>query len=725
MKKYILKITVLILIILVQVACNSGSNPAGTKIYFREELLYSDDNYKMLPGNKLFMEDKFIINSENRILTREPDLTNPVTIINNPNPLFIFDVDENNKIYILNVNLDENNRIVNTGREILMYDANGEFVGNIKLEDSRTLSNTDVNRIIVKRDIIYLLYTRGIQILNNSGKTVSEYTCENMINGADIDAEGNIILITATMSSPITEYREMISKNTGKIIWSNVSESAALFQRNICYNPCGNNIYITNDYGIKIYNMDGTYKNDLIQFKDYEIISRIFDGYIIRNTLLLPGQSFYIEITKGKSYIIYKYEYSEEKQTNIRNVNINLYAYDLSKQDIDMIYKYEVLNPGIKFNINMPAIDKNDSFRAKEEYIQKINLMMMSGGLWDIVATTEQAVSLPYKKYINENMLADFNELDNENVLTNPDMYFQNIFDAFRENEKMYILPVNIGFTAITVNKALLDKYNINVDVNNWDWSGFTEIAEELSFKTDARMFDSNETPPDGAPFYVNAYNITFSNVQNSIVDYVNKSFNITGLSDLLHMISKLNNAKYFNKNSEIPFINRLHIISLYAPYYSSTYSKNSNVSVPSLVELIMKSKENDLIPVLVPKYKSVTGRSFVPYMSFAICKGSNHKEEAYFFLKYLMQYSNRITPAKLLFTKNIEERDENDENVNDLPAALVDMVKSCMENLVVAQYSEMDYFMREDVYKLYNNLTTVEELMDTIKNKVWLYLNE
>lgn len=153
-------------------------------------------------------------------------------------------------------------------------------------------------------------------------------------------------------------------------------------QRDICYNEKENIFYIIYDFYINKYDKNGNYMGKLIEFKNYDIASKLFDGYITRYILYMPDNTFHIEIQKGKNVKIYNYAPTGEAELSTSNKIISLYSNSLTRENMEVIYKYEGEAPNISINVNELNINPNTVIRSNEEYIQYISLLLMSGEQW-------------------------------------------------------------------------------------------------------------------------------------------------------------------------------------------------------------------------------------------------------------------------------------------------------------------------------------------------------
>jgi multiple sugar transport system substrate-binding protein len=111
-----------------------------------------------------------------------------------------------------------------------------------------------------------------------------------------------------------------------------------------------------------------------------------------------------------------------------------------------------------------------------EKYVSSMNTQMMSGKGPDIMLLSP----LPYEKYIDKNILVNLSEMMQSDANFDINKYYTNILDAMKYNGNLYGLPLSVSLNVLQANKALLDKYNIKIEDDKWNWDDFEQTAERI-----------------------------------------------------------------------------------------------------------------------------------------------------------------------------------------------------------------------------------------------------
>ena len=111
-----------------------------------------------------------------------------------------------------------------------------------------------------------------------------------------------------------------------------------------------------------------------------------------------------------------------------------------------------------------------------EKYVNAMNTQLMSGKGPDIMLLSP----LPYENYIDKNILANLSEMMQADQSFDIDKYYTNILDAMKYNGSLYGMPLSVNLNLLAADKALLDKYNIEIEDDKWNWDDFEKTAANI-----------------------------------------------------------------------------------------------------------------------------------------------------------------------------------------------------------------------------------------------------
>ncbi|MFL0166286.1 ABC transporter substrate-binding protein [Candidatus Clostridium helianthi] len=154
------------------------------------------------------------------------------------------------------------------------------------------------------------------------------------------------------------------------------------------------------------------------------------------------------------------------------------------------IKKYQEQHPGTIINVKEYTSDplqggnegkvsrrvEDEKSEDIEKYVTAMNTELMSGKGTDIISLN----TLPYEKYIDKNLLANLSDMIKDDKSFDLNNYYSNVLDAMKYNGNLYSFPLSININVLEANKALLDKYNIKVDDDKWNWNDFEGIAANI-----------------------------------------------------------------------------------------------------------------------------------------------------------------------------------------------------------------------------------------------------
>lgn len=198
-----------------------------------------------------------------------------------------------------------------------------------------------------------------------------------------------------------------------------------------------NNLYMTEDNSLKVYDMDTGEKTDILDWLEYDI-----NGNDIRK-FYKDDKGRFITYTENYSGDNATYEWAvlEESDKPVSDKIILTYATLGTDSDIaDSI---------IRFNKN------SDTYRIKvidyyndedyEEGINAYNQALLDGNAADIISVEWGQ----YKSYARKGIYADLNELIANDKEFKKEDYFENIFKAYEIDGKMYAVPISFSIATM------------------------------------------------------------------------------------------------------------------------------------------------------------------------------------------------------------------------------------------------------------------------------------
>jgi multiple sugar transport system substrate-binding protein len=171
--------------------------------------------------------------------------------------------------------------------------------------------------------------------------------------------------------------------------------------------------------------------------------------------------------------VSYRYPYFVNAVEEFNNTHKNV---KVKMVDFNLTY-----NSTVESGSEKTQVDENEGKRvdlALDDYIKIVNSGLMSGGGYDIIKMS----GLDYRKYIDKDMLVDFNELIENDKNFSQDSINKRIIDLLEYKGKLCIMPLNYYISPIIAADAdVFEKLDINVDDRKWTWNDFYDIACRLA----------------------------------------------------------------------------------------------------------------------------------------------------------------------------------------------------------------------------------------------------
>lgn len=581
-----------------------------------------------------------------------------------------FGIDDEGIIYAL-VSCYEDGIRLPYNKKIIKYDMNGCILEEFEIEDKKlNIEDSILEKLIIFGDKIYIAYNGGIQIINKNGKTMNEIDNIGNIIGIEVDQNG-ILYIASYNFKEHENFLESVDPQNWETMWKKS-------QTNIreIFITSDNKLAIADDYKIKYLKLNGEDDEEFTDMREFEIGLDIASRYLIKSIFKISDDAIYVVAVynnnNGECFSVYQIEkvYGEDalkiinkkksdknKRSKIINVLIPYINYDINNAAI----LYQNMNKDTLINL----IGYSETIKTVQDYIQEINLMVMSGFNWDVLWNT----GLPDDVFINKGLFSDIRKIDRKNELKNNQLYFTNILGICEENGDLYYIPTSISIPLIGV------RSEIDYIPEKEDWNYFIDYITDNVGRS-----------------YMNSINACISMVykshQNRILDFKNNTIDAKAFEDYMNICEKLCKQENFNAK-ECAFLFVGNIKDVPANYIIS----------------------------LLPESDSRKEYCFSVINSLAINEKSENKDEAFRFLIYLLNNCDKsfVYPAK----KNIKQ---------SITAKQFDMTEKIMDKLN-SKYKYIDTDIYNEILtqtlKYANNQISIKDAESIISDKVWLYMNE
>lgn len=611
----------------------------------------------------------------------------------------IFCTDDDSNIYILN-EYNENNILTYKNRYLYCYNSAGDLIRKVEIED-RKLSETGHYVSLMVRDMkIYIISSDNIQIIDMEGKTITEVE-RNTIVSADIDEEGNIIIVCLTIGLG-GSYIEKLNKNNGDSIWK-YTYSLKGTDGNISYSEENSSIYLCQDMIIQQYNKNGEYIRDLFNLRDYDIAFKLANGFRVEQIIYYSQDIIYVHISNnstGKEYVyVYERLKGVEAQEKLKEIQ------EAKKNNTQITFVMPFKNPEIDdyitlykaANRNIDIIENIYSDGPSIDYASYISTYIMSGMEWDMISL----VSIPYNDYINKGVFANLYEIETSKILKNTELYYQNIISACEINNHLYYLPTMVSFDILFVDEKLLSAGDYNSYNPDMNWEQFVSFS---NYFLDSGKRIYNESLPGQAALS--------SGMIKEVIDYENRKLNTQKMDYYLSMYKQISQNIYINYDTKVN--NRIYSILRFDKILQS-YANTLNS--------LQGTTGTAYFPYSIPMWNDSKERFFSVNEGFAINKSSNNQKETFNFILFMADNSRNLSPSKTALETNLAK-----VKGNKSITSITEGFKRCIENLttkVPFMDNEIRKCIHEETIKYKDNLVSKNDAIKAIEDKVWLFLNE
>ena len=767
MIKRIISILMAVLMIIGTSACSDGEKDKIKADAFSMTNVPSYEEIEI--GSKTSIVNygmKMGLNSQNQLLFTEAKEKEAFCIIADENGKkleeyksiargFIFTVDAQDNRYVVGEEYTpgkEGDKTREVTYKLYIYNSKGEEQKAFDL-GKRTYTNeqagiTDI--AVDSRGTVYILLGRdNIEVMDRDGKKVRDIPAEK-IDYIEIDEEDNLLFgsVDGGKSRSSVEKR---NANNEKSVWTKELDSGH-FMQEMRYSYKDKKLYILTNKGVLSCSSEGIIEGYIFDLKQSSLLD---SGIFINDFTIDSNKNIYIlafksDMTSGSftsTPLLYKYTpiKDAQKPKNQNTLNISL---RYSEQFIEAaISKFQKAHPEINVEVKdysaavistSAAGPDEEEFKraqkAEEDYQKIISTELMAGSGPDIM----EIGGLPYKKFIDKNVLANMSELIKNDTSFDISRYNQNLLDACKYKENLYIMPIYFSFQSFGGSKSIMKKEGINIDSTKWTWEEFLSIAQKISKDTDGDGKQDQYALPKMTAEEL--FGWIYSNEFTNFVDYDKK----TAKFDSPEFINILKFSKDFSaKNVFSPTYTADKLWEMtdtgtigFNQYYLSTYHgviysqclNNGEVEFLNMPSISGKGNSN----------------YFTPGRTYSINNNSKMKAEAWEFIKFLL--SDEIQSSSDMYdfaisnnalkeqAKNQLSQDyvytaykDKGRNVKPLTQADVDMVNKMIQELKTIPYADTTagQIVDEGAKEFFSGKKTAEEAAKLIQDKVNIYLNE
>lgn len=761
MKKRIISILMVVLLIFGTCACNNQGEKAKAddfsmvNIPSYEEKEIGSKIGLSIPGNKLGLDSK------NQLLLTDFRGKEAFCVIadetgkklqdfenNAPGPIFTLDAQDNR--YVVGeeyVHVNEGDKTREVKYILDIYNSKGEKqkfldIGKFTFNGEQA-GITDI--AVDSKGTVYLLIRgKSIEVIDKDGKKDKNIPAKNF-DYIEIDDEDNLIIGSVSGDKG---YSTIEKRSAEKLesIWTKELDSGHSIKE-MRYSHKNKKLYILTDKGILSCSSDGTIEGYIFELKQSSLLD---SGIYIYDIALDSNKNIYVLAFKSESSsestkytpLLYKYTPTKDKQKSNDQNTLNI-SLRYSERYIEAaISNFKKAHPEIKVEVkdysaamtNTSEDEINRALKAEEDFQRIISTELMAGNGPDIM----EIGGLPYKKFIDKNVLANLSEIIKNDTSFDINKYSQNILNACKYKDNLYIMPMNFSFNAFGGSKNIMDKEGLNIDSTKWTWRDFLSIAQKVTKDLNGDGKPDQYALPKMTAEEIFSY--IFDGEYSTLIDFDKKTANF----DSPEFIDMLKFAKDFSsKDVFSPTLTSSSLWEMTDPgtigfnrYYFSTYQSviqaqglnNGEVEFLDMPSYSGKRTSNDCI----------LGRTY------AINNNSQMKSEAWEFIKFLLSDEIQTNPNMFYFPVNInslksmsaneisqnyvyENYKERGRNIKPLTQKDVDMVNEMIGGLNTIPYSEktISKIITEGVKDFFDGKKTAEEVAKLIQNKVNIYFGE
>ncbi|MCM3629348.1 extracellular solute-binding protein [Paenibacillus glycanilyticus] len=412
------------------------------------------------------------------------------------------------------------------------------------------------------------------------------------------------------------------------------------------------------------------------------------------------------------------------------HVKLTFATYYLSDKMQAAIEKFEELYPNVEILLQATPTsgkDLDEVMAYYEKFVTGVNTAVLAGKGPDLIEMDE----LPMEAYTKRGLLADLNELMAGDSSFRPQDYFVNILNNAKLGNGLYGMPLYFSLVGLVGDSQAIGKTGVQIDDSSWSWNDFLNTARQLQQQGEFKNAIIGE--PSILLSEMAAENFTHLVKEKNgerkfdsaafiqLIDQVKEMVDDGLLFDMLKdgggrgSAATQNAHAYFSENTISSF---------------GTYLFNDLIANPTLYA---KPHPQDM----------GAGGYFSTYGSVGISANSPHKQEAWNFIRFLMEsevqhlddasgghgfpinmnaYDKQVEQLKSAGTIQTESHPDTAVDVG-----MLDLLKKDLKEAVhwVHAPSNIDKTIQNESKAFFSGQKTAEQVAKIVQSKVNLILNE
>ncbi|GHV13897.1 hypothetical protein FACS1894219_09290 [Clostridia bacterium] len=620
---------------------------------------------------------------------------------------FVFDIDKNNNIYLLQNNKNDDDVITAHDRLLLVFDNDGKILEKIKIDDAADIWDGHIlSKLFVTENNFIFVSSVGVQITDKKGKTIKEITDDEkspyFILSADTDNDGSLYISCGD------GILKKINISDGKEIWS-IKESKGYPINRVSYSKEDNQICVYKSEVLSLYDINGNFLGDICDLRDFKPTSDSsnFENY---NSGMLNALLYKNSATIIFSFTLYKenskvselvrlqalsdeetnniLKEREEQQNSKKSIKIFTPYYDIDLERI--IHEFNSINPDIY--AEMEYYTEDLMLFNSADYTQYVSMRINSGDAdWDIISGN----FIPYDIYKSKGYFTDIDVLDTDNIFKDTEKYYTNIIDALRNKDGgFYLFPELIMF----------------------------DVVESLQTPTESDILSLRSMIEENKPVFYDKslYSSIFANLFSEFVstEYRNIMFDKIKFYEVLDIVDKFSDDSLYTSEKANAKLNLFTLAFINADVYEPKESLNilpSNINTTDDVKYLFQAQ------------------------GYLIWAKSEVQNEALDFLMYMSDNNGSFGISRIVLNKQLAEYKEGIYNkikmynssaldeYNAKTDRFVQDVERIYEklNYTSAYNYELIKLLHGELEKYREGSITKESFAEKIEDFLWLLENE
>lgn len=661
--------------------------------------------------------------------------------------MFTLDSKDNFHIYYEEPIMDPNTNLPKEfKRQILIYNNRGEYINKVEI-GSVSYQDRQVSQVfdmaVDSAGNYYLAEHKGIAFIDKTGKKIKFIGTYPYCIA--LDSEDNLIYADDEAGVPGAKpFIEKINAQTGKSIWK-TEIPAKTIPKQIKASSKDGYIICMDDKGVKRYTAEGKPAEEYsVDFMSSNILSLNLDLISLNidnsdNMYILAKDNNSLPNSGNVKYGLFKYQKTDKPKKVEKKTTLVLATAQSNRFLETAINMFQRKNPNISIKIQEynNASQNPEDF---EKYIKSLSTEMMSGAGPDII----DVKNLPYKKYADKNSLVNLDELISKDKDFDINKYNTTLIDLLKYKKQTYTIPLCFGIQSLVANKDEIVKIQASLDDTKWTWQDFITIGEKAvkDINGDGNVDQYAFIKMDDSDLF----SYLFASCYNQFVDMENKKANF----DSQEFVNLLNMCKQFtDKNLSNP-----QVVDMAA--YPDASDRGQIVFLPQNIYNYMhysyvKTMFNGKSKILSLPSQVKNGGTYVPKLLISINSNSEHVNEAWEFLKFLLSdeaqspkelentgFAINKEALKKRFEEDLKESEDiisqnggstviNDRRIDPLTKDDVSAIKKLINDAQNCQNNDLQIssIINRELTPFFTGQKSAVEVSKIIQSKVETYLNE